>query len=88
MNQNVLYLDYSNFSFIIVSTIVNWLLEIKLFLGIHLWVNPVLKGHNWDKEKVVLKEGDILNEVQSIWNFLWQDKTRFNGRKLSLVATR
>ena len=36
MNQNVLYLDYSNFSFIIVSTIVNWLLEIKLFLEIHL----------------------------------------------------
>jgi hypothetical protein len=31
-------------------------------------VKPVLRGHLWDKEKVVLKE------VQFISNFLWQDK--------------
>ena len=34
-------------------------------------IKPVLRGH---KEKVAYKTGDLLNEVQFIWNFLWQDK--------------
>ena len=33
-------------------------------------VKPVLRGHLWEKEKVVLKE------VQFIWNFLWRDKKK------------
>jgi hypothetical protein len=27
-------------------------------------VRPVLRGHPWDKEKVALKTGDYLKEVQ------------------------
>ena len=37
-------------------------------------VTAVLKGHLWDKEKWPYKIGDLLKEVQFIWNFLWQDK--------------
>ena len=29
-------------------------------------VNPVLRGHLWDKEKVAYKTGDLLKEVQFI----------------------
>jgi hypothetical protein len=35
---------------------------------------PVLGGHIWDKEKWSFKTGDLLTEVQLIWNFIWQNK--------------
>ena len=43
-------------------------------------VKPVFRGHLSDKEKVGLhlhKTGDLLIEVQFIWNFSWQDKKRW-----------
>jgi hypothetical protein len=39
-------------------------------------VKPVLRGHLWDKERWSFKTGDLLKEVQFIWNFLWQDKKK------------
>jgi F0F1-type ATP synthase assembly protein I len=37
-------------------------------------IKPVLRGHIWDKEKSgLIRQVDILKEVQFIWNFLWQD---------------
>jgi hypothetical protein len=40
-------------------------------------IKPVLRGHLWDKEKVVYKTGNLLKEIQFMWNFLWQDKKRW-----------
>jgi hypothetical protein len=38
-------------------------------------VKPVLRGHDlWGKEKWSFKTGDLLKEVQFIWNVLWLDK--------------
>ena len=37
-------------------------------------VKSVLRGHHCDKEKWPYKTGDLLKEVQFIWNFLWQEK--------------
>ena len=34
-----------------------------VLISIHT-VQPVLRGHLWDKEKVVFKTGDLLKEVQ------------------------
>jgi hypothetical protein len=36
-------------------------------------VEPVLRGHLWDKEKWHYKTGDLLKEVQVLWNFLSHD---------------
>ena len=44
-------------------------------------VKPVLRGHIWDKEKVAYKTGDLLKEVQFIWQFLWQVKKRWYFNK-------
>ena len=37
-------------------------------------VKPVFRGHLWDTGKVPYKTGDVLIEVQFIWNCLWHDK--------------
>jgi hypothetical protein len=37
-------------------------------------VKPVLRGHLWDKKKWSFKTGDILKEVQFIWNLIGQEK--------------
>ena len=39
-------------------------------------VRPVLRGHPWDKEKVALKTGDYLKEVQFAQNVPYQDKKK------------
>jgi hypothetical protein len=39
-------------------------------------VKPALRSHFRTKKKWPDKTGDLLNEVQYIWNFLWQDKKR------------
>ena len=39
-------------------------------------VTPVFRGHLWDTEKWPYKTGDLLKEVQFVWNFLWQDKKK------------
>ena len=40
-------------------------------------VKPVLRGHHWNKEKNgLMRQGDLLKEVQFIWNFLWQDNKK------------
>jgi len=39
-------------------------------------IKPVLRGHIWDKEIVAFRTGDLLKEVQFIWNLLWQVKTK------------
>ena len=42
----------------------------------HIW--PVFRDHLWCKKKSPYKTGDLLKEVQFIWNFLWQDKKKMN----------
>ena len=39
-------------------------------------VNPVLRGHLWDKEKWSFKRSDLLKEVQLIKNLLRIDKKK------------
>ena len=40
-------------------------------------VKPVLRGHHWIKEKEwPFKTGDLLKEVQFIWNYLRQEKKK------------
>jgi hypothetical protein len=56
----------------------HWLrffLLIKFKISVHKvsTVKPGLRGHLGDK-KWSYKTGDILKEVQFIWNFQWQDK--------------
>jgi len=37
-------------------------------------VKPVLRGHLLDQKSSLFKTGDLLKEVQFIWNFLRQEK--------------
>ena len=37
-------------------------------------VKPVLRGHLGAKKKWPYKTGDLLKEVQFVWNFLWQQE--------------
>jgi hypothetical protein len=49
-----------------------WCFSFSYFSFSQYTVRPVLRGHIWDKEKT----GDLLKEVQFMWNVLWQDKKR------------
>ena len=39
-------------------------LQNQMYIG-----KPVLRGHLWDKEKWPYKTGDLLKDVQFMWNF-------------------
>jgi len=47
-----------------------WVIKIYLYIQSNLYSEVTF----WTKKKWPYKTGDLLKEVQFIWNFLWQDK--------------